>query len=96
MGDTLSLQGMVRSQMRITTFPIAILMLCGMTGCGTTLSRSATEQLLASSAVDLAVAQIDFTAMSGKTVFFDSTAIRSVKGIGFVNGDYIVSALLTM
>lgn len=64
-----------------------------LSGCGSTISRSATEQLLASSAVDLAVAQIDFSSMSGRTVFFDKTYIQTIKGIGFVNGDYIVSAI---
>ena len=48
-------------------------------GCGTTRMtdspRAATEMLLVSQAADNAVAQIDFSPLSGKTVFLDSTAI---------------------
>ena len=39
-----------------------------MTGCGNTVSRQATEQLLASDAVDRTVAQIDFRSLSSKKV----------------------------
>ncbi len=62
-------------------------------GCGTTISRTATEQLLTSDAVDRSVASIDFRALSGKTVYFDTQFIKQVKGVGFVNADYIVSSL---
>lgn len=64
-----------------------------LSGCGKTLQTSATEQLLASNAVDRSVAQIDFTAMSGKKVYFDTKYLVAVKGIGFVNTQYITSAL---
>jgi hypothetical protein len=62
-------------------------------GCGTTKSRMATEQLLMSDAVDRTVARIDFTPLAGRTVYFDSTYIKTIKGLGFVNADYIISAL---
>lgn len=62
-------------------------------GCGTTLSRSATEQILTSDAVDRSVATIDFRSMAGKKVYFDTQYIRTIKGIGFVNSDYIISSL---
>ena len=67
--------------------------LATLTGCGTTLSRRGTEQLLASDAVDRAISTIDFRDLSQKKVFFDSQYIKHVKGIGFVNGDYIISSL---
>jgi hypothetical protein len=62
-------------------------------GCGTTKTRSATEQLLMSDAVDRTVARIDFSVLSGQKVYFDTDYIKSVKGLGFVNADYVVSSL---
>ncbi len=62
-------------------------------GCGTTQQRDATQQLLTSAAVDRSVAQIDFRALSGKTVYFDTTYLKDVKGVGFVNAEYITSSL---
>lgn len=62
-------------------------------GCGTTKSRNATEQILVSDAVDRAIQDIDFRSLSGRTVYFDTTYIGTIKGIGFVNADYIVSGL---
>ena len=62
-------------------------------GCGTTTQKLATEQLLISDAVDQAVNQIDFGFLANQDVFLDTTFIKSVKGVGFANTDYIVSAL---
>ena len=62
-------------------------------GCGTTTQKLATEQLLISDAVDSAIAKIDFSHLSGETVYLDTTYLRAVKGIGFVNSDYIISSL---
>ncbi len=62
-------------------------------GCGTTKSRTATEQLLTSNAVDQAVAQIDFRPLAGRSVYFDTTYVQPVKGLGFVNAEYIISSL---
>ena len=78
------------------------LILCGLTvlltgtvfsGCGTTLQRVGTEQLLMSDAVDMAVAQIDFGPISDEKVFLDSSYLQTVQGFGFVNAPYIVSSL---
>jgi hypothetical protein len=63
------------------------------TGCGTTKSRTATEQLLTSNAVDQAVANIDFRPLAGRSVYFDTTYIQPVKEAGFVNAPYIISSL---
>jgi len=80
--------------LRITLRPVLALgtlfLLCG---CGTTHSRKATEQLLSSDAVDRAISQIDFRDLSGKKVYLDTKYLRSVKGVGFVNADYITSSL---
>jgi len=62
-------------------------------GCGTTKSRSATEQLLISDAVDRAIAVIDFSPLAGKAVFLDTKYLVAVKGIGFVNTEYVTSSL---
>ena len=64
-----------------------------LSGCGTIKSRSATEQLLVSDAVDQSIAQIDFSSLSGSTVYLDTKFIKQVRGTGFVNADYIVAAL---
>ena len=61
-------------------------------GCGTTkwsdTSRTATEQLLISDAVDRAVSEIDFSVLAGKDVFLDSKYIT-----GTVDEKYIVGTL---
>ena len=48
---------------------VVLLILTGLTGCGTLKSQSATQQLLLSDAVDRSIASIDFSPLSGKTVF---------------------------
>lgn len=72
-------------------FVAAILVLS--TGCGTTTQRLASEQLLISNAVDEAIDQIDFAPLQNQKVYLDTTFLRSVKGVGFVNADYIISSL---
>ena len=62
-------------------------------GCGTTKTRTATEQLLMSDAVDRSIARIDFRPLKYQTVYLDTQYIKSVKGFGFVNADYVISAL---
>ena len=73
--------------------PLAFFMGCLLCGCGTTKSRSATEQLLISDAVDRSVASIDFLPLSGQRVYLDTQYVKTVKGAGFVNADYIISSL---
>jgi hypothetical protein len=59
-------------------------------GCGTTrwsdTSRTATEQLLVSHAVDQVVSEIDFSVLSGKTVFFDAQFLDGTPDRGYVVG----------
>ena len=62
-------------------------------GCGKSLGRYATEQLLESDAVDQAISKVNFDKFSGRTVFLDTTAIEPVKRPGFVNSAYVISAL---
>ncbi len=68
----------------------ALMMLA--TGCGTTrrsdTTRTASEQLLISNAVDQAVAQLDFGPIAGKNVYFDSQYLA-----GAVDEKYLISTL---
>lgn len=93
-----------QSETKVAAFPFPgerpILLFCLtaglaalLSGCGTTKSRTATEQLLTSNAVDQAVSHIDFRPLAGRTVYFDTTYILPVKGVGFVNAEYIISSL---
>ena len=61
-------------------------------GCGTTKTKTGTDQLLMSNAVDLTVGDLDFSAVAGEKLFLDTQFIN-VKGYGFVNSQYIVSSL---
>ena len=62
-------------------------------GCGTTKQSQATEQMLASDAVDGAVSRVDFTPLAGQKVHFDTKYMQNYKGIGFVNAEYVISSL---
>ena len=79
--------------MRMPLRALGVLAMIVAAGCGTTKTRLATEQLLVSDAVDQAVADIDFGAMAGRKVFFDAQYINNIKGVGFVNAEYIISSL---
>ncbi|REK13014.1 MAG: hypothetical protein DWQ37_10340 [Planctomycetota bacterium] len=61
-------------------------------GCGTTKwsdsPRTATEQLLISDAVDRAVSEIDFSALSDRSVFLDTKFIEKT-----LDKDYVISTL---
>lgn len=72
---------------------LSLILLATVVGCGSTKSRMATEQLLVSDAVDNAVTAIDFRSLAGQNVYFDTRYLVNVKGIGFVNSEYITSSL---
>ncbi len=67
--------------------------LCLFAGCGTTKNRQATQQLILSDAVDRSVASIDFTPLAGQKTYLDARYVKNVKGMQFVNADYIISSL---
>jgi hypothetical protein len=79
----------VQAPFRAFACGLALLMLIG---CGTTrrtdTSRTATEQLLLSDAIDRSVSRIDFGLLSGRDVFLDTTYLGAA-----VDKDYIVSTL---
>ncbi len=49
--------------------------------------------MVLSDAVDRAVDQLDFQPLKGRKVYLDTTYIRTVKGVDFVNAPYIISSL---
>ena len=76
---------------------VAIGLLTVLFGCGSTSQRVATDQLLVSSAVDNAVFEIDFSPLSGQTVYLDSQYIRDAKSnrleVGDAASGYVISSL---
>ena len=62
-------------------------------GCGINKSRLATEQLVVSDAVDRAVASIDFSALSGKKVYFDTQYVDGLNLGANGNIKYVISSL---
>jgi hypothetical protein len=62
-------------------------------GCGATKTQQITDQMLMSNAVDRTIEQVDFRVLAGRKVFLDTRHLKIVKGMGFVNADYIISSL---
>jgi len=78
----------------------SVLLLLAASGCGSTKTRLATEQLVMSDAVDQAVSEIDFRPLSGRKVFLDTKYAQNTNataklniGNSFVNSDYIISSV---
>lgn len=71
---------------------VCVVLAAGLTGCGTTrvtdTQRAASEMMLVSQAIDTTVAKLDFSALSGKTVFLDVQYLD-----GTVDKGYLVSSL---
>ena len=68
----------------------AVMFVCG---CGTMKNHVATEQLLISDAIERAVDQLDFSPLANATVYLDTQYMSKVTAQGFLNSDYIRSAL---
>jgi hypothetical protein len=77
-------------QFVVVTFLAALALM--LLGCGTTRSsdtnRTATEQLLISNAIDLAVQSVDLKTLSGQSVFLDDSRLGEV-----VDRNYLISTL---
>lgn len=73
----------------------ALLVLCtiALPACGINKSRLATEQLVVSEAVDKAVATIDFSALSGQKVYFDTQYLDGLTMGPNGNVKYVISSL---
>jgi len=63
------------------------------TGCGINRTRLATEQLVIADAVDQAIADIDFSSLSGKKIFFDTKYLMGLKFPQGANVEYVISSL---
>lgn len=74
-------------------FAICLVSIWLMVGCGTTTQRTATEQLLMSDAIDQSISKLDFSPLSGRKIYLDTTYLRPIPGYGFVNADYVISSL---
>lgn len=63
-------------------FSCAIIILTGLTGCGTSkltnTTRTATEQLLISDAMDRAVSQANFSVLCGKHIYINTTPVEKI------------------
>lgn len=72
-------------------FVLGLLVACA--GCGATQSKTATEQLLISDAVDATVSQLDFSPLTDKKVYLDATYIKTLKSPLLIDSDYVISSL---
>ncbi|PNY38176.1 DUF6655 family protein [Rhodopirellula sp. MGV] len=73
----------------LITAPLVVA-LCG---CGTTREHRATEQLVVSDAVDRSIQDLDFRPLTGRKVYLDTSYLRTVKGEGYTNAEYVISCL---
>lgn len=69
------------------------MLLALLTGCGSTKSYTATDQLLMSDAVDATVAKIDFAPLAARKVYLDTTYLKTQKGSLLIDSDYVISSL---
>ena len=74
---------------------LLLAMLSGLllSGCGKTIRSDATEQLILSDAVDRSVRNIDFSPLSGRDCYLDTTYIKATKSPTFVNSEYLTSSI---
>jgi hypothetical protein len=72
---------------------VALCLAISLAGCGINKSRLATEQLVVSEAVDKAVATIDFSALSGQKVYFDTQYLDGLNMGPNGNVKYVISSL---
>lgn len=65
-----------------------------LSGCGASIQRQGTEQLLLSDSVDQAIDQLDLSGLAGRRVYLDTEYMKTFKGNNvYINSDYIISAL---
>ncbi len=85
----------LRDRLRLAFLLPAVLLtiISLISGCGTTKTQEATEQMVLSSAVDNSIAAIDFRPLTGHRVYFDDKYIKNAKPSSFVNADYVISSM---
>ncbi len=79
-------------QLAVVVFLLAVVMTVA-SGCGTTKSYTATDQLLMSDAVDSTVAKLDFSPLSLKKVYLDVTYLKTQRNSLLIDSDYVISSL---
>ena len=84
---------LARTRLRLIAICSLIPVIACYSGCGTTINRVATEQLLLSDAVDDAVNQIDFSHFRGQRCYLDTSYLKQNQKTGIINTEYVVSSL---
>lgn len=88
---------LIRVHLRLNSsalgFAALVLFCLVLPACGINKSRLATEQLVVSEAVDKAVATIDFSALSGQKVYFDTQYLDGLNMGPNGNVKYVISSL---
>lgn len=79
---------------------LILLWLCLLSGCGSTKQNTATEQLLMSNAIDATISKLDFSVLTDKKVFLDTTYINKPPMVAApapppmsIDANYIVSSI---
>lgn len=96
MSSAVTLQSLAHPRVRVGLGLLLSMLAVSLTGCGTTTQATGTDQMVASDAVDRSISQIDFTPLTGQTVYLDTSYIQTPKtpaGIGFVTAEYVISGL---
>lgn len=77
-----------------------LLSFCLLAGCGSTKQNTATEQLLMSNAIDATISKLDFSVLTDKKVFLDTTYINKPPMVAApvpppmsIDANYIVSSI---
>ncbi|MFH5803331.1 DUF6655 family protein [Alienimonas sp. DA493] len=84
-----------RRLFRVAALLCAAAAVVGLTGCGKTIAREATEQLLTADSIDRAVAQLDLSPFEGRSVYLDTKLLEHKKldGIGVGAQNYLIGSL---
>jgi regulator of extracellular matrix RemA (YlzA/DUF370 family) len=64
-----------------------------LTGCGSTKSYTATDQLLLSDAVDTTIAKLDFSPLRDQKVYLDITYLKTQRSQILIDSDYVISSI---
>lgn len=79
---------------------IGLWLVLSFTGCGSTKQNTATEQLLMSNAIDATISKLDFSPLTNKKVFLDTTYVNKPTPIASptpqpmtIDSNYVVSSI---
>ncbi|QDT14724.1 DUF6655 family protein [Alienimonas californiensis] len=67
----------------------------GLSGCGKTITREATQQLLTADSIDRAVAQLDLSPFEGRSVYLDTELLehKNLDAMGVGGQNYLIGSL---